>query len=129
MKRFSYAMTIVLGLPGMAAAEPILGTWLTGPDNKDQVAHMQLSRCGEAICGKVARAFDQSGDPVTTPNVGKQVIWDVTPETGAGKYNGKVLLPLYGATVNGDFTVAGDHLTLKGCMGPICRSQNWTRVQ
>lgn len=129
MQHVSYALAVALALPTAAMAEPILGTWLTGPDNKDQVAHMQISRCGEAICGKVARAFDNTGQPVTTPNIGKRVIWNVTPEAGAGSYNGKVLLPLYGATVNGAFDVAGDRLTLRGCLGPICKSQNWTRVE
>ena len=129
MHHVSYALAIALALPSAAMAEPILGTWLTGPDNKNQVAHMQIARCGEAICGKVARAFDSAGQPVTTPNVGKQVIWDVTPKAGTGVYAGKVLLPLYGATVNGAFDVAGDRLTLRGCLGPICRSQDWTRVE
>lgn len=129
MRNVSYALAVALVVPTAAMSEPILGTWLTGPDNKDQVAHMQIDRCGAAICGKVARAFDSAGQPVTTPNVGKRVIWDVTPKAGRGAYSGKVLLPLYGATVNGDFDVAGDRLTLRGCLGPICKSQDWSRVE
>jgi uncharacterized protein (DUF2147 family) len=128
MTRAGLITAIWLAVPGIAQAEPILGTWLTGPDNKQQVAHMQIVRCGAAICGTVLRAFDKTGQQVTTPNVGKRVIWDMQPE-GGGAYRGKVLLPLYRATVDGQFRVAGDSLTLKGCLGPVCKSQSWTRVR
>ncbi len=128
MARKSAILALVLLAGGAAQAEPIVGTWLTGPDNKDQVAHMQITRCGDAFCGTVLRAFDEAGQQVTTPNVGKRVIWDVTAQ-GNGVYQGKVLLPLYKTTVDGAFQVAGNQLVLKGCMGPICRSQSWTRLR
>ncbi|SDI54685.1 DUF2147 domain-containing protein [Lutimaribacter saemankumensis] len=128
MTRFAVISAIWMAAPGALQAEAILGTWLTGPDNKSQVAHMRIKRCGPAICGTVLRAFDKSGQPVTTPNVGKQVIWDVTPD-GQGVYRGKVLLPLYKTVVDGMFDVSGDRLTLKGCLGPVCKSQSWTRVE
>ena len=44
-------------------------------------------------------------------------------------YRGKVLLPLYKTVVDGLFDVNGNRLTLKGCLGPVCRSQSWTRVE
>ncbi|MCM2560661.1 DUF2147 domain-containing protein [Lutimaribacter sp. EGI FJ00015] len=127
MTRKSAILALVLLTGGAAQAEPIVGTWLTGPDNKDQVAHMQITSCGASFCGKVLRAFGSEGQQVTTPNVGKRVIWDVTAQ-GSGTYRGKVLLPLYRTTVDGLFSVVGDRLKLKGCMGPVCRTQSWTRV-
>lgn len=128
MSRWGLILLFWMGMPDIAQAEAILGTWLTGPDNKEQVAHMRIARCDAGICGTVLRAFDETGQPVTTPNVGKQVIWDVTPD-GQGSYRGKVLLPLYKTVVDGLFDVNGNRLTLKGCLGPVCRSQSWTRVE
>ncbi|MEZ5715010.1 MAG: DUF2147 domain-containing protein [Paracoccaceae bacterium] len=107
-------------------AETLSGLWLTGPDAKGQVGHVRLASCGAAICGTVLKAFDRNGQPVATPNIGKRVIWDVKP-SGSG-YAGRMHVSQLKADVDGTFQVAGKVLTVRGCMGPVCQSQRWKRI-
>lgn len=118
------ALGALLSSPAMA--EGLAGTWLTGPDQKGQVAHVTLAPCGGAFCGHVLRTFNKSGQKITGPNDGKRVIWDMTAK--AGGYEGKMLLPAYGATVKGRIEPKGNTLTIKGCLAAICKSTKWTRV-
>ncbi|UYV36030.1 DUF2147 domain-containing protein [Rhodobacteraceae bacterium D3-12] len=116
----------VLASPVMA--DKAEGLWLTGPDKKGQVGHVKLAPCGASLCGTVIKAFDKSGKDVITQNVGKRVIWDVKP-TGGGDYSGRMLVSQLKATVDGVFHVAGNKMTVKGCVKKLCQSQVWTRLK
>ena len=109
-------------------AETPAGLWLTGPDQKGQVGHIRLSPCGAELCGTVVKAVDRSGRSVVTPNVGKRVIWGLRP-TNNGSYSGQMHVSHFKATVKGDFKARGSSMTVKGCLGPVCRSQIWTRLK
>lgn len=111
----------------VAVAETATGIWLIGPDQKGQMGHVQLSPCGPAICGTVLKSFDKAGNPITGPNDGKRVIWDMK-QVASNQFDGKVLLPLYKATINGKMLVQGNAMTIKGCLGPVCQSQVWKRI-
>ncbi|SEO04162.1 Uncharacterized conserved protein, DUF2147 family [Salinihabitans flavidus] len=113
---------------GAGAAQTPLGVWLTPPDRKGQVAHVETERCGDAYCGSIVRAFDSDGEPVMTPNVGKRVFWDLTKIEG-NTYGGMAWVPAHDRTYNAKMTVKGDELTVKGCVLMICQSQVWKRVQ
>jgi uncharacterized protein (DUF2147 family) len=115
-------------LPGSAVADPALGLWLTEADKKGQVAHVAVTECGAALCGKIVKAFDPSGKQITTPNVGKRVFWDMTP-LGNGEYEGCAFVPAHNREYAGQMTLKGNRLDVGGCLGPICMSQRWTRVQ
>ncbi len=111
-----------------AAAETAAGLWLTGPDQKGQVGHILMSPCGANLCGTVVSALDKAGRAVKTPNVGKQVIWDVKP-VGADSYAGQMYVSHFKATVAGKFHLMGRKMTVRGCLGPVCQSQVWTRLK
>jgi uncharacterized protein (DUF2147 family) len=117
----------MLGAP-VAHADSVAGTWLTGPDKKGQVAHIVVKPCGSAFCGQVDKTFDKTGKLIKGPNDGKRVLWDMKAAK-VGNYEGKLLLPLYGKTIRGKLSVKGKRLTVKGCMGPICQSQKWTKLK
>jgi uncharacterized protein (DUF2147 family) len=128
MKR---TLSIVAALLAFGAAPVfagnLLGTWLSPRDHKGQVGHMQLSLCGDAICGKLVRVFDRSGNPIVTPNVGKQLVWDMK---GSGDhYQGQVYVPLMKGNFPAEMKVSGSRLTVRGCskLG-ICKAQTWTKV-
>ena len=104
------------------------GLWLTGPDQKGQVGHILLAPCGASLCGTVVTALDSAGRSVKTPNVGKKVIWDVK-EVGGDHFAGRMHVSHFNATVNGQFLVSGRKMTVKGCLGPVCQSQVWTRLK
>jgi len=116
-------------LAGMASAENVVGTWLTGPDQKGQVAHVDIEPCGgDTVCGTIVRAFDKDGNPVVTKNVGKRIFWDMARQEAQGAYFGKAYVPVFRATYDAGMTLSGNRLKVKGCAGPICKSQTWTRV-
>lgn len=127
MKRGFAAALCAWVFPMMALAETPVGTWLTPPDAKGIVAHVEARPCGAATCGVIARTYDSSGRPVRTPNLGVRVFWDMVP-AGAGVWTGRAFVPAHNRTYAGTIQVVGDRLTVRGCLGPVCQSQVWARV-
>lgn len=113
---------------GSAAADPALGVWLTQPDKKGQVAHVNVQKCAKALCGRIIKAFDSTGQEVMTPNVGKQVFWNMVPQ-GNGAYEGRAWVPAHNREYDARMQLSGNTLIVKGCLGPVCQSQKWQRVK
>jgi uncharacterized protein (DUF2147 family) len=118
------------GLAGGAAlADPIEGTWKTRPDDNGNFGHVQIAPCGPAFCGTLVTAFDAAGAAISSPNVGRQVVWDMTAEGGGAYGGGKVYAPDRDKTYAGKMKLAGDRLSVSGCVLGICRDGGtWTRV-
>ncbi|WP_139816225.1 DUF2147 domain-containing protein [Planktotalea arctica] len=113
--------------PLVAQAENPIGTWHTEPDAKKQTAHVLVTKCGTGFCGKMVRAFDQSGKQIAHKNVGKRLFWDAKP-IGKGDFAGRAYVPLLGKDFPATMTVTNSRMIVKGCGGPVCKSQRWTRV-
>ncbi|QFT59314.1 hypothetical protein FIU94_10805 [Sulfitobacter sp. THAF37] len=129
MTKLMMASLLAFGLAGAAqAADPAVGTWQTQVDD-GAYAHVKMSPCGAAVCGTIARTFNDSGE-YKSPNLGKTLVIDMTPE-GGGKYAGKVWRPSNGKIYIGKMTVSGNTLRLSGCVagGLICSKQTWQRVK
>lgn len=114
-------------LSGPAGAESVIGTWLTPPDKKGVVAHIEARPCGDAACGYIARTYDSSGQPVVTPNIGRKVFWDMRPVSGS-RWEGRAYVPAHRRSYAGVMQVKGDRVKVRGCLGPVCKSQVWTRI-
>lgn len=127
MRRVFLVLVLPLFQVSPGWSEPLLGLWLTAPDRKGQVAHIHATPCGASLCGTILRTFDRQGNPVTTPNLGKRVFWDMQP-TAPGRYEGRGWLPLKNMQFDGQMHLQGNKLTVRGCIGPLCQSQIWTRV-
>ncbi len=121
------AMGMLMAGPAMAQ-EIAHGVWVTGPDKKGQIAHVNLHDCNGATCGTVLRSYDKNGARVVTPNIGKRVIWGMNAQS-TGKYRGKVLVPAHRRVYNGTLDVSGNQLVVRGCLGPVCQSQTWQRLK
>lgn len=119
------ALSAAVSGPGLA--DTPLGTWLTPPDAKGVVAHIEARPCGTAACGVIARTFDREGRPVQTPNLGVRVFWDMKP-VGDGRWEGRAFVPAHKRTYPGTMQVIGDRMLVRGCLGPVCQSQVWMRV-
>ncbi|MCO6382825.1 DUF2147 domain-containing protein [Oceanicola sp. 502str15] len=104
------------------------GLWLTGPDKKGNVAHVQAVKCGAAVCGTIVKAFNSAGQPIQSPNVGKRVFWDMTP-AGADTYQGRAYVPVMNRDYGAQMVLRGNKMLVKGCAGPICMDQTWTRLK
>ena len=128
MKRFAVATAMIFAA-GMALADPVEGTWKTKSDDNGNFGHVQVKACGAAFCGVLVKAFDSAGATVESPNVGKQIIWDMVAYGDGGYDDGKVWSPDRDKTYNAEMQLTGDSLAVKGCVLGICRDGGtWTRV-
>jgi uncharacterized protein (DUF2147 family) len=127
MTRIFTALGLVIGLAGAAAADPVLGTWQTQPD-EGSYAHIAMAPCGAAVCGKIARTFNADGE-YASDTIGKTLVIDMVP-AGDGTYEGSVWRPSNDRIYIGKMTLTGDRLALRGCVagGLICSKQTWARI-
>ena len=125
--RFASVLVAACVLGGSAMADPALGTWLTEPDKKGQVAHVRVYECAKALCGQIVRTFNAAGQEIAHPNTGKRVFWNMIPE-GGGEYEGRAFVPAHNREYAAEMQLAGNRLTVRGCLGPVCMSQLWKRV-
>lgn len=129
MKRLLSFVILTLCIAGPARAEPVLGIWQAPPDAKGQIGHIEVSPCGDAICGTVIRAFSPDGREVVTPNVGRRVMWGMHAK-GGGKYDGgRIYVPARGRDYRARMSLNGARLTIQACLGPICESEVMQRVR
>lgn len=130
MKKFAILIVIALSFAGPALADPLEGIWQTSQDDNGNFGQIAVTVCGTAFCGVLVRAYDATGKQIDSPNIGKQIIWDMAP-FGDGRYgNGKVWSPDRDKTYNSKIVLSGDRLTVKGCVFGICRDGGtWARVQ
>lgn len=129
MKVFAMATGMAL-VAGSAWADPVEGVWQTRKDDNGNFGHVEIAPCGPAFCGVLVRAFDGAGKQIESPNVGKRIVWDMVPYTDGLYDGGKIYSPDRDKTYNGDMTLAGDRLSVRGCVLGICRDGGtWQRVK
>ncbi|MCY4301501.1 MAG: DUF2147 domain-containing protein [Aestuariivita sp.] len=128
MKYMSIGCLLVVIFARMAVAEPVLGTWVTSVDDGGY-SHIEMSYCGENICGVVKRTFNNEGE-TDSPTKGKTVVIDMVPQ-GGGVYKGKVWRPSNDKIYFGRIKVEGDSMALHGCIagGLFCAKRTWTRLK
>lgn len=129
MRRILAAALVLVA--GAASADPVEGVWKTKPDDNGNFGHVEIAPCGAKLCGTLVKAFDGAGAPVDSPNVGKQIVWDMVAK-GDGAYgDGKVWAPDRDKTYNSKMQLSGDGLAVSGCVlgGMICRASDWSRVK
>lgn len=127
MRQTILSAVAVLAMAGAAAADPAEGVWKTQPDD-GAYAHIKMQSCGAAVCGTIARTFNDGGE-YQSPNIGKTLVIDMVPN-GDGSYSGKVWRPSNDKIYIGKMDLNGSSLALRGCVagGLICSKQTWTRV-
>lgn len=126
-------MILALALAGFGtaafAADPVEGTWKTKPDDNGNYGHVQIGACGGAFCGTLVKAFDGAGKEIDSPNVGRQIVWDMVAGEGGAYSDGKIYSPDRDKTDNGEMQLNGNKLSVSGCVLGICRDGGtWTRV-
>lgn len=129
MKAVMLALGLVL-VATTASADPVEGIWKTKPDDNGHYGYVQIAPCGPAFCGRLVKAFDQTGTEIASPNIGKQIVWDMVAQ-GEGAYgDGKVWSPDRDKTYSSKMQLDGNSLSVSGCVLMICRDGGtWTRVQ
>lgn len=129
MKAVIFGALAGLALAGAALADPVEGTWQTKPDDNGNFGHVEMAQCGAHLCGTITKAYDSSGAAVSSANIGKKIVWDMSPK-GDGTYGGgKIWAPDRDKTYKSKMALSGDALKVEGCVLGICRGQTWARVQ
>jgi len=129
MKRIVCGAAAIIGLLTLPAlADPLEGQWQTEVDD-GAYAIIEISPCGEALCGVMVRSLKENGDEYRSPNLGRQIVIDMVPR-GEGRYNGKVWRPSNDRIYIGKMRLRGDSVRLRGCVagGLLCSGQTWQRA-
>ena len=127
MRMMVAAAVAAFGFAGAAFADPAVGTWKTQVDD-GAYAHVKVSKCGAALCGTIARTFNDTGE-YKSKNLGKRLVWDMQPSGGGAYKNGQIWQPSTGKTFKSKMALSGNTLKVSGCVGPICKKQTWSRVK
>lgn len=129
MRIFAFAAALAL-IGGAALADPVEGTWQTRKDDNGNYGHVEIKPCGKAFCGVLVKAFNSEGKEIDSPNVGKRIVWDMVAYPDGLYDDGKIYSPDRDKTYNGDMTLSGNNLSVRGCVLGICRDGGtWKRVK
>lgn len=131
MKTLIAAAVLGLSMAGAAwAADPIVGNWRTIADDNGNSGLISVSECGAKICGVLVKSYDKNGKAFKSENQGRKLIWDMVNTGGGGYGKGKVYSPDRDKTYSGKLKLAGNKLTVQGCVLGICRNGGtWSRVK
>lgn len=127
MKKLGLIAAMVLGMAAPALADPVEGTWKTQVDD-GAYAYVTIAPCGPQICGVISRTFNDSGE-YKSPNIGKQLVWDMAAKGNGAYKGGKIWQPSTDKIYRSKMSLSGDVLKVSGCFGPICKKQTWMRVK
>ena len=115
---------------GFETPEPF-GIWR---NSKDSV-HIEILRCGEALCGRVVWANEKAKADArkggTDPLVGTEMLRNFRKDS-KGRWRGKVFVPDIGQTFYGTIAMIDAHkLKARGCLfaGIVCRSKIWVQIE
>ena len=133
--RTGLALGAFVAVPSAAAAPASLtGRWKTD-DGKAIVA---MAPCGAKMCGKVERLLirQPAGGQLDERNpdkakrgrqvTGLQIYWDLAP--GDDGWRGQGYSPEDGRYYQAHLRIAGNKLTMKGCVAVFCKTVTWTRI-
>ncbi|MEH6758284.1 MAG: DUF2147 domain-containing protein [Parasphingorhabdus sp.] len=142
MKSYHIAKTtlligsMLLAAPALAS-DSIKGNWVT----QDGDAIIKIDQCGDTVCGRIHKYL------VTPPNgvnqkdtknpdknlrnrklLGTAILTGFKPDGDI--WRGKVYDPKSGKIYRSEVNlVSQSKLKMKGCIGPFCQGQNWTRAK
>jgi uncharacterized protein (DUF2147 family) len=124
-----------LAVAAYAAPASISGRWVTV--EKDAV--VEISPCGAAMCGRIAKYLKTPPNGVDQKDVNNpdkslrtRKIMGITIlqnlKAKEKEWHGKIYDPRNGKSYRSVvFLTKNGTLTVKGCLGPICQSQTWTK--
>lgn len=137
MRLMMTAFFVAAAMGGAHAADAN-GVWLTG----DGQARIRVNRCGGNLCGSIVW-LKQPIDPAT----GRPEVDDKNPDprrrnrpilglrifsmapTADGAWSGSIYNADDGKTYRASVTPrSASTLTVRGCAGPFCGDDTWTRV-
>lgn len=115
-----------------AEAEELSGTYRTETGRAGGVLHVEFGPCGDdpgKICGVIKAAYDKADTPREDyPHLDRHIVWDMKHE-GRGKYSGgRMWVHEADKVLKSELLHRGGTLRVSGCVGPVCRSEIWVRL-
>lgn len=136
MKRLLALAALVTAAP-LLAAQPIEGRWMTA--EKDAI--ITIDDCGSSLCGKITRFLvappqgaDQRDVNNSNASLRNRKLLGMPVLTGFSKdddvWRGQIYDPKSGKTYRSIVRrKSADRLEVKGCIGPFCQTQVWTKAR
>ena len=133
----AFLAVAALGLSSVAIAAPapVTGRWLT----EGGKAIVEVAPCGASLCGRIVKVLKpRPGGPavdVNNPaaNLRRRPIEGIAILTGftakGDRWAGRIYDPESGRTYRSELNAQGNVLKVKGCYGPFCKTQDWTRAR
>ena len=120
---FGALLTAALGITSANAADALHNTTWQTFDNGTPKAVVKITETNGVLTGKIVSTTRPEGQKF----VGKTIISNLKAD-GNGKYSGgKITDPEKDKTYKMTAVLNGSSLKLKGHLGPISRSQSWTK--
>lgn len=137
MKLLGFAAAAVLLAAPLAAAQPIEGRWIT----QDGDAVVTVAPCGRSLCGTISRFLVTPPEGVGQRDVnnpdarlrtrrilGLPVLTDFSRDGDV--WRGRIYDPKSGRSYRSVLERRDARtLAVKGCIGPICRTQLWRQAR
>ena len=119
-----------------SAADPITGRWIT----EDRDAVITIAPCGANLCGKISKFLVAPPQGVNQRDVnnpdkskrsrkllGTPVLTSFSED--GDLWRGRIYDPKSGKDYRSVIRrTSASKLEVKGCLGPVCQTQNWTRA-
>ncbi len=129
MKYLALAATLIIAAAAVRA-DPAEGIWQTSPGDNGNFGYIEVTRCGEEVCGTLIRAYNAAGEQIESPNLGRRIIWDMRPQGDNAYAKGKIYSPDRDKTYSSRMQLNGDRLAVRGCVLGVCRDGGtWRRVE
>lgn len=121
-------------VPAYAAPAPVTGRWLT----QGGKAIVDIEPCGAQLCGRIVRIVrPDPGKPLNDANnpdkaqrsrpiLGISILSAFVPSDD--RWKGRIYDPESGRTYRSELRRTGNTLKVKGCFGPFCRTQDWSKT-
>ncbi len=132
MRKFLSACAVMLAPAIPAEADELSGTFRTESGKSGGVLHVVFDACDSdpgKTCGVIKAAYDKGNNPREDyPHLDRRIIWDMKDD-GRGRYSGgRIWSRESGKVMRSELLHRGDILKVSGCVGPVCRSEFWVRL-
>ncbi len=126
MKKILILVASFLITQSAIAQEQLLGKWNTEKSDEGAWLTVELTPCGDNLCGTIVEAHNVKDDSV----VGTQMIKDMQQKSDSSYDKGKIYAPDTKKWYKSNMRLENGKLKVAGCvLGIICRSQLWTRAE
>ena len=117
---------LIFGTTSAIANDAALGLWKSEPGETGGYIHVQITNCGEKLCGEIIDVVENDNDTI----IGEDIRLNMKIRGDGYYYGGTIWAPDQDKTYRSNMTLSGDSLTVRGCVAfVLCRSQKWTRIK